>query len=279
MAVCKFSIVRYVPDPVRGEQLNVGVVLGCESPRFFRARFLAPQQSGRLRSIGFDEDFGFLRDLDREFRVSALSEARLPLEGLEGPWTLGAVERAAHEWANTIQFAELRAAVHDEPGALLDVLYERYVAPVRRREKTERDRRWIKSKVSRTLRQTVLEVAPTRNPAEVVQSNSRVSGAFEEHTFDYGLVNGRLFHLVQTLSFAVRDRDALRTEVDATSWALDDLKRAGNRIPVSVVTAGDGRLLEGARRIYEAFDAQVVREDGIDEWLNAVSAEIAQVLD
>jgi hypothetical protein len=278
MPVCKFSIVRYVPDPTRGEQLNVGVVVTCKSPPFFGSRFLRAQQTGRLRSLGSDKDFDFLKDLAAEFRASRVIPERVPLRGLAGPWTLDSLERAATNWANTIQFSEPRAAIHKSPGVLLDDLYKRYVTTLRRRSQVEHGRRWIKGKVSRTLRHAVLQNFPDRDPRQVVQSNAKVSGKFEDHSFDYGLANGRLVHLIQALSFGVQSREALRVEIDATAWAIDDVRRARNKTPITVATAGNGKLLEGTTKMYEALGAVVVRETEFDGWLESLSKELVGVL-
>ena len=279
MPACKYSIVRYVPDPGRGEQLNVGVVVGCEGAPYFGARFLPQQQAGRLRALGFDDDFGFLRDLASEFRASAVKPERLPLEGLGGPWDLEVLDKAATEWANTIQFSPLRVAVHGEPEVLLNDLYERHVSVSRHpRRRPERDKRWIKSKVSRTLRQAIFENFPDREPGDVVQPNRRVEGEFEEHRFDYGLANSKLLRLIQTFSFEVQDREALKVEIDATAWAIDDLRRVRNRTPISIVTVGNGKLLEGTERMYAALDAEVVRESQLEPWLDSVSNSLIKAL-
>ena len=63
-----------------------------------------------------------------------------------------------------------------------------------------------------------------------------------------------------------------RTEIDAIVWAIDDLVKAQNRTPVTVVSIGDGKLLDSAERIYDGLGASFIREPQIDDWL-AASAE------
>lgn len=272
MTVFRYSIVRYVPDPVRGEQLNVGVVAGDTDGRSFGARFLGRNQFSRLKRLGFAEDFGFIGELAEEI-TSGASGAQTQLLGKQRePWKLETIDMAAVEWANAIQFSELRAAEVDELEPLLDELFARYVVPPRRRRQRARDKRWVKRKVTARLRNAVAEAQ--RDPDDIIHQDERIAGEFDEHTFDYALTNGRLRHLVETMSFETSDRRALRTEVDAVAWAIDDVRRARSRLPITVATIGRGKILDDAQRVYESLDATVVREDDLDPWVAELAGSL-----
>lgn len=121
MTVSRYSIVRYVPDPLREERVNVGVALVAEDGSFARCRFL--HNWSRVRGFGA-EDISFLKefaaDLEREMaRTADLFEPR----GFEAD-CLGAY---AANWANSIQLSEPRASVADDLDALLTRLVHQFL--------------------------------------------------------------------------------------------------------------------------------------------------------
>jgi hypothetical protein len=280
MSVFAYSIVKYVPSAGRDEQMNVGLVLAARSPQFFRARFLHKSQTARLKSLGGSEDFSFLDGLALELKQSAAGSSQLSLPRLfVKHWDLGVLETAVRDWKNTIQFSPLRAIEGEDPDQLLDDLYQRYVAsprPAKRRG--FRDKRWIKAKVGKTLREAARRLHPDRDVSSLIHRSQRAVGEFEEHRFDYGISNGKLLQLVQTFSFETPESTQLRTELDATAWAVEDLHRSNADIPVSVVTVGEtqAKLLEESVRMYRGIGAEVVRENDFDNFAQSMSSVIAR---
>jgi hypothetical protein len=267
MPTFRYSLIQYVPSPVRDERVNVGViVLGTTTP-FFGAKALGKQQRGRLARMGFAKDFNFLDDLIRELEDSKVEAGQLPIP-TNGSWDEAAVERAGVEWANTIQLTPPRAAIHERPDALLESLFAELVADPASRRRRARDRRWIRRKVLTGLRQNLAAVPHFDFDAHV-RKDTRVAGELEQHSFDIQLVNGQPLKLIQGLALegvATRDR-----EVDALAWTIDDVQKT-SAIPISVLSVGDGAVLDRAQRIYEGLGAQVVREPELDNFLAAAAS-------
>lgn len=271
--IYQYSIVRYVPDPTRGEQLNVGVVVAAEDDSYFGARFASSRDASRLRRLGFGEDFGFLWDLASEMEEQKRG-AQLAFEMKGGvTWGIGPISAATREWANSIQFSELRGAVDDDPDALLERLFSQYVSVRRERRERARDRRWVKRKVTLGLRQGL--EALNQDPGKVLHRDERITGAHDHHTFDYALVNGKVRHLIETLSFEAGDRHLRKTRADALAWAIDDLRQVDSQLPISVATIGSGKLLDDAERVYESLGAELVREGDLEPWLERVPHQFA----
>jgi len=257
----RFAILRYVPDPVRQEAINVGVVVMSGEPSRIAVRMLQRTDASRLKWLGMGGDMDFLQDLAAE-----LGDAR--------SWSPEVLERAHREWGGTVRVSEVRAALHDDADRLCDELYSRYVAkPRRKRASTYRDRR--------DARRMVQQALLARLPKGAVRAKPTKQGRFEEHRFDYGLGNGQILYLVSTFSFEVPDKDALQTEVDACAWAINDIRTAEVGIavtPITVVTLGETQrsLLDRTESMYESLGARLVRESYIDDWARAVSSEIGQ---
>jgi hypothetical protein len=66
---------------------------------------------------------------------------------------------------------------------------------------------------------------------------------------------------------------------DWTPWrTINDLRRNAVTEPISVVTIGEGKLLEAAERIYGGLHASVVREPDIDRWADQMAVDVAPAL-
>jgi hypothetical protein len=266
MTAFRFAILRYVPDPVRQETINVGVVVASDEPSRNAVRVLQRTEGRRLKWLGFDDDIEFLGDLADEMRSTALSDG-------ERLWNIEALERAHKDWGGTVRVSEMRAALHDNADQLCDELYARYVASPRvKRPSSYRDRRTARRMVSSALRQ--------RLPKRVVKTRLIVRGRFEEHRFDIALGNGTPLHLVSTLSFEVPSKDELQTEVDAFAWAVNDVRLVEDDVPITVVTIGERQraLLDRAEKMYGSLGARLVREPQIDDWARGVSSDMRTTL-
>ncbi|HXE07750.1 MAG TPA: DUF3037 domain-containing protein [Acidobacteriaceae bacterium] len=132
---CEFFLVRYVPDPVKCEFVNIGVVLRevpgeaatYAAPAETRVRFT--RDWARVRCLDADADVELLEALEGEIA------ARLKLGTADPKPVLAQIEDS---FSNSIQMTEARACLAESMSAELDLLMEMYVAP--RREKRARIR-------------------------------------------------------------------------------------------------------------------------------------------
>jgi len=95
MTAYRFAILRYVPDPVRQEAINAGVVVLSGESSGIAVRILQQDDAARLKWLGMDDDIDFLQDLAVE-----IGDGR--------SWNLEMLERAHREWGE--QFACRRFA-------------------------------------------------------------------------------------------------------------------------------------------------------------------------
>jgi len=136
---CEFFLVRYVPDPVKGEFVNIGVILRevlHEVPREPVARGTAAESRvrftrdwTRVRCVDADADVALLEALEAEI------EARLKLGARD---TKPVLAQIADSFSNSIQMTDARACLAETLPAELDLLMAMYVDP--RREKRARVR-------------------------------------------------------------------------------------------------------------------------------------------
>lgn len=275
--VAYYSIVRYVPDPIRGEQVNVGVLVASEQGEYVGSRFA--KDLSRARCVGRREDLAFLRDFARGFEAppSSPGQLLLPMKGALR-WDLDALRTMYANWANSIQLTEPRPALETEPLRLVDEVYERFVEPAPLAPAARaRDRRWVLRLGTRKLREELKDRIRDQPANEVLRRRDQVDGAIEPHTFDLVLRLGRAVHAVNALSFEVDDREQLSRDIEATAWAIDDVHNADRDLPITVLAVEREQSAEFQRavRVYSALSAAVVRSTQVPDWATSAVRSLA----
>jgi hypothetical protein len=118
---CEFFLIRYVPDPVKGEFTNIGVLLR-EAGRPEAAQLRFTRDWSRVRCMDADADISLLETLEGEIA------ARLPFAATDAKPIVAMIEDS---FSNSIQMTEARACLAVSVGAELDLLMKMYVEPLR----------------------------------------------------------------------------------------------------------------------------------------------------
>jgi hypothetical protein len=121
---CEFSLVRYVPDVVKGEFANIGVLLR-EADGQGAARVQFTRDWARVRCLDPDADTALLESLEAEIAerltrgVELTVNAKPMLETLED--TL----------SNSVQLTEMRGTIAESLPAEMEQLLKMYVEPMK----------------------------------------------------------------------------------------------------------------------------------------------------
>ena len=127
---CEFSLIRYVPDVVKGEFTNIGVLLRASTAdgrsdvivRFTR-------DWTRVRCMDADADLGLLESLEAEIAARLADPASLSkpiLQVLED------------SFSNSVQLSEPRATLAESVAIELDLLMQLYVEPIKVKRESRR---------------------------------------------------------------------------------------------------------------------------------------------
>jgi hypothetical protein len=126
---CEFFLIRYVPDPVKNEFVNIGVLLRESGG-----------DGGRESAVRFTRDWRRVRCADPDADVSAL-------EGLETEWRQRLLERGEGErpilavlrdsLSNNVQVTDAQGCLADNLSSGMENLMRMYVEP-RKREPVSR---------------------------------------------------------------------------------------------------------------------------------------------
>jgi hypothetical protein len=260
MAV-KYTIVQYVPDPVKDERVNIGVIAFEDGT--VRSRFL--RTWARVQTFG-GESVEFLKDFAR--RVSGWSDTTLPLPGFETEVRLEeeGIARIAGRWMNSIQFTEPRASMLS-PDEVIDEVAPRFLNErvVRR---GFRDRR-VAASLARTSVREALRETLGNDWQKVYKTNAVLKGSLDEHQFDVAATNGKPFFAAHGISFEVPPSRELRKEIDATAWAVDDVRKEHPNLPLALVALPprtQSKLFASAQRVFNGLRVDVLVGGEVSEW-------------
>jgi hypothetical protein len=130
---CEFFLIRYVPDVVKGEFVNIGVLLreaGTAKSDSAVVRFT--RDWSRVKCMDADADIGLLEALEGEIG------ARLQTVGTDGVGIKPVVEILQDTLANSVQMTEVKACLAESLPAEIEQLMKMYVEPLK--VKVERKR-------------------------------------------------------------------------------------------------------------------------------------------
>jgi hypothetical protein len=122
---CEFFLIRYVPDVVKGEFVNIGVLLreaDASSGRDESAVVRFTRDWARVRCMDADADIGLLEALEAEIAE------RLRLGAKDTKPVMQVLEDTL---SNSVQITEARAALAESIPAELDQLMRMYVEPLK----------------------------------------------------------------------------------------------------------------------------------------------------
>jgi len=119
---CEFSLVRYVPDPVKNEFVNIGVLLREGTTEAAAVRFT--KDWWRVRCIDPDADIEMLEAMETEMRRRLLED---------GTETTRLMTTIRDSFSHQLQMTEPKACLAENVAAGMDELMQLYVEPRRQK--------------------------------------------------------------------------------------------------------------------------------------------------
>lgn len=259
----RFSIIQYVPEPISGERVNIGVVAiddGHVHCRFVR-------NWSRVRSFG-GEDIKFLRDFAERVEEQAAGVLRLP--GHEGMDLSARLEELSREWGHSIQLTPPRASL-DTGERVVETLAERVLRGPANRVRQHRDHRHAAKIVTQVIEHAWEQ--EVGDVSKLLRRKPELPGKLTSHPFDVAIWNGQPILAAQGMSFETDDPKRLELELNARAWAVADVRKAHSKLKVAVIalpplkkTAPGRHVFDEAKRVLEGLGAEVVLESDAAEW-------------
>jgi len=142
-----YRVLRYTPNLIRDEWVNIGVVLEDPQKRRARARLIEEaSEFARVKKLHPNADENLLRALPSEFDV------QLAATGAAAAW----IEKMEQTLSNALQFSPRKAVLAEDFDAELDRLYHDHVATPARQGRgaalLENTRAWIRTRLNDVFR-------------------------------------------------------------------------------------------------------------------------------
>ena len=266
--VSHYTVVQYVPRPLADERINLGVIAWADGQ--ISAKFIEDWR--RARGFG-GEDIDFARDFAR--RVQEAVEASPELPGLEGERIdEDRLRKYIGTWMHSLQFSAIKTSLK-RPAEVINEVAPVFLREPHRRPRRVRDRRFAAAFAAHQISKVLQEVAK-KSPAGLIHRNHELTGKLDRHVFDVVVANGKPFFAAQGLSFEI-DPHILNREIDATAWAIDDVRKEKRAMPLAVVAVrplhGKIEAFDRAVHVFEGLNADVLRENDVERWAKRVAKE------
>lgn len=253
-----YSVIRFVPDPIRDEALNVGIVVA----------------RGETILVHLVDDWSRLKYFAgahwRSMRQTLREFAGNPHDflGLAAVAERKAFESRLAGWTHSLQFSDVRVST-DMPQDLLEKLSDVFLwQEARAEDASSRRRRALVDSVDGALR-SAFTLRFERQPRGMVKRHARVPGKKAAHKVDVGLVNGTAYAAAFALTFATDQTERQWRDTDAVAFAIDDIYATGSKIPIAAVMdppPSATEPYERARRLLSSFPIEIVEAADVSPW-------------
>jgi hypothetical protein len=271
---CSYFLVRYVPDVVKGEFINIGVFLSCPAEHFLDCEFSNDWR--RVYRFHADADTELLKDLQSHFQQQ-IKEIKEQVKDLDGY-----VREMQQCYSNLIQLSPPQTCLTADLAAQLRDLFNRYVGAHLRALPERGARILIKRRLTESLRKAGLLEIP------YFEKNVRASEwtkPDDPFIFDFGYTptaqpgkpNGRI-KLIHSHSMT-DDREA----VESLVWTFERvLEKGREKESHSHLTVGheDNPDLSNPQvrfslSVLQHEHIRLVPVSGFDEYAQSVRAELS----
>jgi DUF3037 family protein len=265
--VVYYSLVQVVPDLIRGERMNVGVVVWDAKNAQGATRFTKQRQ--RLRALGL-VDLSFLR----EFELWLNAALSMPGQELfaspgrpEEPWSLKEMQRAASDWGGMLQLSEPHPSRGESAAEVADEVYDRAVhlrAPL---TDSDAGKKAIRRSVATTVR-NALKRRFGETPPVTVRVTHEVAGTVDSHVFDVVLSNGDPRSVLVTPNLRDPRTTEVRRDLDAAAWSVQDVSNMSPEIRFGLVRDPGARpvLLNHVDALVASLPLEPIERERLSEW-------------
>jgi hypothetical protein len=216
-----FSLIRFVPDPARGEFVNIGAVAGSDAAGEWELRLV----SNLSRAKALDERgvlpqaFAYAAAL--EDHIAALDQ--LPETAGAEPISSEFLRRRAAEMQNIVQFSPPAPVVADSAEGALELVFDQLVLDAARKSFPFEKKHRAQGAARRAYQ--AHDVRP-----EAIRERAPVRSGVYDGVLDFAIHNGRVVQLVQCWSFQLPNQVDLAEQVKAWSWLVHELRREGGEM-------------------------------------------------
>ena len=233
-----YSLVRFVPDPARGEFVNVGALVGSEESSEWGVRQIAnPERARRFGSPeALDAVWSFLDKVGNS--VDRYQESLESLFKAETELSEQWLAELYRDHRNIVQLSYPTPMVAESADDALDRVFELLIVdPSQRKYRFRR-----KNEALAAVRRAYKERELSKN-GEICE-RVVLSTAYYQELFDFAVTNGEVLQLAHSWSFQVPDQESLARQIKSWGWTVRNTRDSGG-----VVTTRDSQHFDVAKEI------------------------------
>ena len=221
-----YSVIRFVPDPVRGEFVNIGALVGSEESSEWEVRQI--ENPIRARQMDdqkvLDAAWSFIDEVGRwidQYHASLESLFNAQVE-LSESW----MQQLYDEHRNIVQLSPPAPILAESTEEALERIFDLMVVDPSRRRFPYKKKHAALVAARRSYSR--------HNVRKGQGLHERVVLLAEPHRecLDFAVTNGRVAQLAHTWSFQVPDQDKLAEQVKAWGWTLHEVRVSGGVVKI-----------------------------------------------
>lgn len=222
----QYTVVRYVPDLIKNEPRNIGVILICREVGYINCRF-SKNLHARLGSAASSLDIKILKAYMEDFSASFRLFAEYPstdnfLKSHAEFFKENYLQDISAKGMGKIQFGTPTGGLTVNPEKEMEYLFNTFVGD--EQSKAYPKHSHLKTEIKKEFNvRKWLAIPQKRKVGFEVDYKMSESKSSVEYPFDFALRNGRL-HLVETVDLRKKDKKLWDAETFQTALKFDDLK-------------------------------------------------------
>lgn len=270
--VSYYRVIKYIPDEVAGECINIGVVTYGEGQIHYR--FLRNWQ--RVKSFSGHDTDGLRRFAD-DFERGVIGQRGLESWDTRPVITEEYLRTLVTRFSHSIQFSEERASLEKSEVLLADLaplmLKEKAKSKVPRNYLSNHDAQIVTHKTVQKAVQDVMNDTADR----YVRFRGSLEGACGPHPIGTTIQNGHIVAAVESLSFEGPHLDQRENDIRGRLWNLQDVRERNPDLSLAVTYyPPEGRVplfdeMIAATRLY---NYQNVPPDRVDAWARLAAQKL-----
>jgi len=235
-----YSLIRFVPDPARGEFVNVGAIVGSEESSEWQVRQIENPKRARAidENASLDAVWSFIDRVGIE--IDNFEAATQSLLGPDVELTEDWLWRLHADHQNIVQLSAPVPMVAESADEALESVFDLMVLDPAVRKYSFTKKHTALAALRRAYDK--FEIAKGRERRERVTLRTPHHAAL----FDFAVTNGQVVQLTQAWSFQVPDQATLAEQVKAWGWTVQEALHTGGRVctPVGEFDAGTDVAVE-----------------------------------
>lgn len=277
-----YSIVRFVPSPVRGEFVNLGIIVGCDE----KGEWLIDIASSRSRATKIDDQNVFpmvaadLQRLQSDIEGYADSEVLVPNRDVSLEW----LSQMARDSQNLLQFSTPRPILAESADSAMAQLWPLLVVEPTKTEHAKVTKSSVLSQYWSALARSL--------PPEKLKKKVDLTTSKTHTSVDVVAHNGVVKDITQCWSLQVKDPQRIMEDIKSWGWTMKTLREHGGvirtrdtrlEVPANVnlgvvyAPSDDVAVCEEAKEVFQDGElaATVHTLEEVDDYASSVASLLA----